>query len=65
MHETPRAIKRSGLGFASSVNCTGPAMPQELIFAPLGAMALLTFVVLGFIPATRFRAVFARRENCN
>lgn len=35
-------------------------MPQELIFAPLGAMALLTFVVLGFIPARRFRAVFAR-----
>ena len=34
-------------------------MPQELIFAPMGAMALLTFVVLGFIPAKRFRAVFA------
>jgi hypothetical protein len=36
-------------------------MSQELIFAPMGAMALLTFVVLGFIPATRFRAVFARQ----
>lgn len=36
-------------------------MPQELIFAPMGAMALLTFVVLGFIPASRFRAVFARQ----
>lgn len=36
-------------------------MSQELIFAPLGAMALLTFIVLGFIPATRFRAVFAGR----
>lgn len=36
-------------------------MPQELIFAPLGAMALLTFIVLGFIPARRFRAVFAGR----
>jgi len=36
-------------------------MPQELIFAPMGAMALLTFIVLGFIPATRFRAVFARQ----
>ena len=35
-------------------------MSQELIFAPMGAMALLTFIVLGFIPATRFRAVFAR-----
>jgi hypothetical protein len=27
----------------------------------MGAMALLTFIVLGFIPATRFRAVFARQ----
>jgi len=36
-------------------------MSQELIFAPMGAMALLTFIVLGFIPATRFRAVFARQ----
>jgi hypothetical protein len=36
-------------------------MPQELIFAPMGAMALLTFIVLGFIPATRFRAVFAQQ----
>jgi hypothetical protein len=36
-------------------------MPQELIFAPMGAMALLTFVVLGFIPARRFRAAFAGR----
>jgi hypothetical protein len=37
----------------------GAVMPQELIFAPLGALAFLTFVVLGFIPARRFRAVFA------
>lgn len=36
-------------------------MPQELIFAPMGAMALLTFIVLGFVPASRFRAVFARQ----
>jgi hypothetical protein len=36
-------------------------MPQDLIFAPMGAMALLTFAVLGFIPARRFRAVFARQ----
>ncbi len=36
-------------------------MPQEAIFAPMGAMALLTFVVLGLIPAVRFRAVFARQ----
>ena len=34
-------------------------MPQELIFIPMGAMALLTFTVLGFIPARRLRAVFA------
>lgn len=40
-------------------------MPQELIFAPMGAMALLTFVVLGFIPATRFRAVFARQVTAD
>ena len=32
-------------------------MPQDLIFAPMGAMALLTFVVLGFIPARRFASV--------
>ncbi|MEW5687641.1 MAG: MAPEG family protein [Pseudomonadota bacterium] len=36
-------------------------MPQELIFGPMGAMALLTFIVLGFIPARRFRAAFAGR----
>jgi hypothetical protein len=40
-------------------------MPQELIFAPMGAMALLTFIVLGFIPATRFRAVFARQVTAD
>jgi hypothetical protein len=34
-------------------------MTQDLIFAPMGALALLTFIVLGFIPATRFPAVFA------
>ncbi|MBI1199096.1 MAG: hypothetical protein GC203_14650 [Phenylobacterium sp.] len=32
-------------------------MPHELIFAPMGVLALLTFVVLGFIPIRRFRAV--------
>ena len=40
-------------------------MPQELIFAPMGAMALLTFIVLGFIPATRFRAVFSRQVTAD
>lgn len=34
-------------------------MTQESIFMPMGAMALLTFIVLGLIPARRFRAVFA------
>ena len=34
-------------------------MPQEVIFAPMGAMALLTFVVLLLIPLRRFRAGFA------
>jgi hypothetical protein len=36
-------------------------MPQELVFTPMGAMGLLTFIVLGFIPASRFRAVSARQ----
>ena len=34
-------------------------MPQEIIFAPMGAMALLTFIVLTLIPLRRFRAAFA------
>jgi hypothetical protein len=34
-------------------------MPQEMIFAPMGAMALLTFIVLTLIPLRRFRAAFA------
>jgi hypothetical protein len=34
-------------------------MDQASIFAPMGALALLTFVVLGFIPLRRFRAAFA------
>jgi len=31
-------------------------MTQELIFAPMGAMALLTFAVLLMVPVRRFRA---------
>ena len=31
-------------------------MQQEMIFAPMGVMALLTFIVLGLIPIRRFRA---------
>ena len=31
-------------------------MQQEMIFAPMGVMALLTFIVLGLIPILRFRA---------
>lgn len=34
-------------------------MSQEIIFAPMGALALLTFLVLGFIPVRRFRAAAA------
>ena len=34
-------------------------MPPELIFAPMGALALLTFIVLTLIPLRRFRAAFA------
>jgi hypothetical protein len=60
MHETPRAINPPGLDFTTSINGRA-VMPQELIFQPMAAMALLTFVVLGFIPARRFAAVFARQ----
>ena len=34
-------------------------MPQDVIFGPVGALALLTFVVLGLIPFRRFRAAAA------
>jgi hypothetical protein len=34
-------------------------MDQATIFLPMGALALLTFLVLGFIPLRRFRAAFA------
>ena len=34
-------------------------MDQAAIFLPMGALALLTFLVLGFIPLRRFRAAFA------
>lgn len=36
-------------------------MPQDAIFMPMGALALLTFVVLTLIPLRRFRAVFGGR----
>ncbi len=36
-------------------------MPQDQIFMPMGAMALLTFLVLILIPIRRFRAGFAGR----
>ena len=38
-------------------------MPQELIFAPMGALALLTFLVLGVVPFRRSRAVAAGRAR--
>ena len=34
-------------------------MPQDQIFYPMGALALLTFLVLVLIPIRRFRAGFA------
>ena len=34
-------------------------MPQDQIFYPMGALALLTFLVLTLIPIRRFRAGFA------
>ena len=34
-------------------------MPHELILLPIGALALLTFLVLGLVPVRRFRAAFA------
>jgi hypothetical protein len=36
-------------------------MPQDTIFMPMGALALLTFLVLALIPIRRFRAGFAGR----
>lgn len=34
-------------------------MPHELILLPVGALALLTFLVLLLVPVRRFRAAFA------
>jgi hypothetical protein len=34
-------------------------MPHELILLPMGALALLTFLVLMLVPVRRFRAAFA------
>ena len=34
-------------------------MTHELILLPMGALALLTFLVLGLVPVRRFRAAFA------
>jgi hypothetical protein len=39
----------------------GSDMPQDAIFMPMGALALLTFLVLVMIPFRRFRAGFAGR----
>jgi hypothetical protein len=36
-------------------------MPQNLIFAPMGALVFLTFTILLLIPLRRFRAGFAGR----
>jgi hypothetical protein len=60
MHETLCTIKSPALRLRRKQQ-RGPSVPQDLIFAPMGAMALLTFLVLGFVPARRFRAAFAGR----
>lgn len=38
-------------------------MSPDSIFAPMGALAFLTFAVLGMIPARRFRAVGAGKVS--
>lgn len=38
-------------------------MPQETIFAPMGVLALVTFIVLGNIPLRRFAAARAGRVS--
>lgn len=58
MHETRSPIKLSRLQFDVSVSHEGQ-MPQSLIFAPVGALAFLTFAVQLLIPIRRFRAGFA------
>ncbi|QUD86823.1 MAPEG family protein [Phenylobacterium montanum] len=40
-------------------------MDQQSIFAPMGALALLTFAVLGLIPARRFRAASAQQVTAD
>jgi hypothetical protein len=47
----------SGVGLAARRR--GTKMPQDQIFYPMGALALLTFVVLALIPIRRFRAGYA------
>ena len=59
MHETPCAIKVAGIAYNVSNDPGGHHMLQDLIFAPMGTLALLTFTVLGLIPMRRFRASFA------
>ena len=40
-------------------------MKPELILAPMGALAGLTFLVLALIPIARFRAAFAGKVTAN
>lgn len=40
-------------------------MRQDLIFAPMGVLALLTFIVLGFIPLRRFQSAFAGQTTAD
>jgi hypothetical protein len=54
MPETPCVIKVIGLAWRDEAK--GAVMPQDSIFAPMGALALLTFFALALIPVRRFRA---------
>ena len=54
MPETPCAIKVVGLAWLYQAK--GRVMSQDSIFAPMGALAFLTFFVLAQIPLRRFRA---------
>ena len=56
MHETPCAIKLDQSKFTMSADAGGTAVSQASIFAPMGALAFLTFGVLLVIPIRRFRA---------
>jgi hypothetical protein len=56
MHETPCPIKLDGSSLRRQPMTGETTVPQASIFAPMGALAFLTFGVLLLIPIRRFRA---------